>query len=494
MVGGSITLFQDDARVRGAYTREGWRLVKPELEAKLAGKKDSQEWLLGGCEALTPEEVARLRRDYLDLYDKEWSSFLTRVYPREPKDLGEGHDLLRRYAEEKPLTSLWRMVAENVPLEVPPEEPGALEKGLAKVKGKGAGLIKRGLDRFRDRRADEQAGGAGALERDLEALERRFAPFLGFATSSKEGVPSMLDIYYEHLLAVVKAIGAHRESQDPRALRQDVVRLTGEIDALVSRSRAQDWQSVIRKMLLTPFSGLDVVVGQNLNASANRRFCDGVVVPFDQMLADRFPFRAQGADAPLPAVEQFFHPDSGVLWTYYKDALSTELEPISFKPKPGSSIRWRPELTQYLLRARQATELLFPRGAARITVPLQVRIWPAGSGVKKVVFSLGGKSIEHGNWQETFQPHEWPARGALLQVQGARSWELPAAGEWGLFRLLGQARTKRRLDQDEYLEAVWQDSATGGQVQIDFKPAGLLSVMQRLVPPHSVAAGGGCAN
>ena len=497
VVGGSITLFQDDARVRGAYTRDGWRVVKGELDAKLGGKKgggaDSQDWLLGGCEALSPEEVAGLRRDYLDRYDKEWSSFLTRVYPREPKDLGEGKDLLRRYAEERPLVSVWRAVAENVPLEPPPEEPGALEKGLAKAKGKGASWLKRGLDRFRERGADEP-GGPEQLERELEGLDRRFAPFLDFGISVKDGVPSMLETYFERLLAVVGAIEAYEDNKDAQSLRQDVLRLNREIDALVSRSGAQDWQSVIRKMLLTPFSGLDIVVGQNLNVSANRRFCDAVVVPFDLTLADRYPFRPDGPDAPLSAVEQFFHPESGVLWAYFKDALAGDLEPISFKPKPGTPVRYRAQLTSYLQRARQATDLLFPRGASRISVPLQVRIWPPGSSVKKVVFSLGGRAIEHGNWAESFQPHEWPARGAVLQVYGDTLWQLPETGDWGLFRLLGRARTKRRLDQDEYLEAIWEKVAPGVSLRIDFKPAPLLSILHRLDPPRAVAAGGGCAN
>jgi type VI secretion system protein ImpL len=495
VVGGSITLFQDDARVRGAYTRDGWGVVKAELEAKLRGKgAASQSWLLGGCETLTPEEVAGLQRDYLDGYDKEWSSFLTRVYPKEPKDLGEGRDLLRRYAEEKPLSSVWRVVAANLPLEAPPEKPGALEKGLARVKGKGASWVKR-LDRFRAQRAEDGAGGGSAeLESQLESLDRRFAPFLAFGISSKEGVPSMLDTYFERLLAVVGAIEAYRDNQDARALRQDVLRLHHEIDALVSRSGAQDWQAVIRKMLLTPFSGLDIVVGQNLNQAANRRFCDGVVVPFDLTLADRYPFRADGADAPLAEVEKFFHPEAGVLWAYFKDALQTELEPGSFKPRAGTTVRYRPELTQYLQRARQATDLLFPRGAAHISVPLQVRIWPPGSAVKRVVFSLGGRSTENGNWAESFEPSEWPARGALLQVIGDRQWQLPAAGDWALFRLLGQARSKRRLDQDEYLEAVWEHVAPGISVRIDFKPAGLLQALHRLVPPRMVAPGSACSN
>jgi type VI secretion system protein ImpL len=496
VVGGSVTLFQDDARVRGAYTRDGWRVVKAELEARLRGKADAQNWLLGGCEALSPEQVAGLQHDYLDGYDKEWSSFLTRVYPREPKDLGEGRDLLRRYAEEKPLTSVWRVLAANVPLEAPTGEPGALEKRVAKVmKSKSASSLKRVIDRFRDQSAPDRASGAGQLERELEALDRRFAPFLAFDISSKEGVPSMLDTYHERLLAVVRAIEAHRDSQDDLVLRQDILRLQRDIGDLVSRSGAQHWQPVIHKMLLTPFSGLEIVLGQNLNQSANRRFCDGVVVPFDLTLADRYPFQAGGADAPLAEVERFFHPDAGVLWAYFKAALASELEPGSFKPKAGTTVRYRPELTQYLRRARQATELLFPRGAARLTVPLQVRIWPAGRTVKRVVFSLGERTIEGRNWAESFEPIEWPARGARLQVIGDRPWETQAGGDWGLFRLLGQAtRNPRRLDQDEYLEAVWQHEATGTSAKIDFKPADLLSALHRLVPPRVVAPGSGCSS
>ncbi|HEY0709688.1 MAG TPA: type VI secretion system membrane subunit TssM [Polyangia bacterium] len=480
LVGGSITLFQDDAQVRGAFTRTGYGLVKKRLEARSeAGARETGDWVLGGCEAFTPEDVQALRREYVDKYETAWRSFLSRVYPKEPRDLKEAEDILRRYGEEKPLAEVWKAVADNIPID-PPAEAAAAAKPKG-IKDRLIGAVRTGV---KDALADEDP-----LEGEqLRKVDRAFAPFLAFGASPKEGVVSMLDTYFDQLRAVAMALKVYGDSKDARALDQEVERVNREVDALVTRGGRQVWEPVLRKMLMPPLTGLKPVASTTVSGDLNGRWCDGVVIFFDQTLAGRFPFHPAGLDAPLDAVEKFLHPTSGTLWVYFNDALKNDLEPRTFRPKAGSS-RYRPALSEYLRRAQRATDLLFFRGAPQLTTPVQVRIWPGSTAVQQITFRMGTDRIVHRNTGERFQPLAWPARDAELTVHSSKPFPLSATGDWALWRLLTKARTQPAQDGDEYLQASWEGVAPGETIRLDIKPAGLLADLRNLAPPRSVASG-----
>jgi type VI secretion system protein ImpL len=480
LVGGSITLFQDDAQVRGAFTRTGWGLVKKRLEARSEeGTRQSGDWVLGGCEAFTPEDIQALRREYVDKYETAWRSFLTRVYPKGPRDMNDAEDLLRRYGEEKPLAEVWKAVAENIPIEPPPTEaaPAGKPKG---IKDRLIGAVKTGV---RDVLTDDPAA-----DEQLRKIDRAFAPFLAFGISSKEGVPTMLDNYFDQLRAVAMSLKEYADTRDAPALDKTVERVNREVDALVVRGGRQVWEPVLRKMLVPPLTGLTPLTKTTVSGDLNSRWCDGVVLVFDQLLAKRFPFNPAGLDASMDAVETFFRPNSGTLWVYFNDVLKNDLEPRTFRPKVGST-RYRPALSEYLRRAQRTTDLLFFRGAPQLTMPLQVRIWPGTTAVQQITFRLGTERVIHRNTGERFQPLAWPARDAELTVFTSKQFPLQATGDWALWRLLNKARTQPAQDGDEYVQANWEGVAPGESIKVDFKPAGLLSDLRNLAPPRAVASG-----
>jgi type VI secretion system protein ImpL len=288
---------------------------------------------------------------------------------------------------------------------------------------------------------------------------------------------------------VVAALDAFAEGHDPQALRQAVSRARRDIEDLVLRSRAPSWEPLLRAVLLAPLGGLEGAVVVAGAEAANRRWCDGVVAAFDRSLAGRYPFHAAGADAPLAQVERFFHPQTGVLWQYVREALAAELDPQTFRPRPGSSISYRGELATYLRRAQAASELLFTRGAQQIAIPIEARIWPGGTQVTQTALRIGGERIVHRNDAERFQTLSWPAKDAVLSLKGPPDQDVVGLGDWGLFRLLDRAQTRPFRNREEFLRATFFEVMPGVSVSIDFKPYNLVSALRGLHPPRSIAVG-----
>ena len=106
-----------------------------------------------------------------------------------------------------------------------------------------------------------------------------------------------------------------------------------------------------------------------------------------------------------------------------------------------------------------------------------------------LTFELGGqKPIVYQNWKETWATLHFPARGASLRAMGRGEETITRDGEWGLFRLLDEAKVTKESDTEEYLKALWTLDSKQVQIRIDFKPVALLHAFRELDPPRSITA------
>ena len=68
--------------------------------------------------------------------------------------------------------------------------------------------------------------------------------------------------------------------------------------------------------------------------SANRKWCDGIVVVYDQLLAGKYPFvRGKTVrDAHVDDIQKFFQPKAGTLWQYFAESLQADIDhPHAFR-------------------------------------------------------------------------------------------------------------------------------------------------------------------
>ncbi len=81
-------------------------------------------------------------------------------------------------------------------------------------------------------------------------------------------------------------------------------------------------------MLSPPLSGAELAVTGATGDSANRKWCENVVVVFDQLLAGKYPFagRRRAREVPVADIDKVFQPKGGALWQYFATALQGDFD------------------------------------------------------------------------------------------------------------------------------------------------------------------------
>ena len=500
MLGGAATSFTSDPVVRGGFTRAAWDAgIKDRLETD---EDQGTSWVTrkqGSSTELPPEEKQRRVAEYLRRYVDEWTKFLIAVQPKVPSDLPEAQTLISRLTGDRAFESLWHAVNENVRL-----DNGTVDEAAAVVEKKLLDPIKRKfkLGAKGQKAANAKLAGLRGKLSGPDEVEKHFDTFLKFGPSEQPGVKSALESYLDQLRTVGIAIKVYLETQEAKPFRSAVQGAKFEIEDLISRYRDNGWDSVLRKLLLPPLQATEEAVAGAGASAANRNWCEAVVTPFETLLAKRYPFKRDGVDAPLPEVEKFFQPDKGTLWKYYAESLKSDIETDgkSFRVLPNAGVKYTSKLTGFLARAQQLTDALFADAGGKIGMPVDVRIWPASTAeggnaanlVSKIVFEIGGqKPVVYQNWKESWVRTGFPGRGAKLRVSTTKGEveEIAREGDWGLFRLLDEAKQNRQVDTEEYLTAVWPLASTQARIRVDFRPTSLSRPFSGFDVPHNVAPG-----
>jgi type VI protein secretion system component VasK len=500
ILGESFTLFREDAKVPGAFTRSGFQSVDKRLKAIEGGEplggNDDASWIVGPREPLTKDKIDGIRRRYFETYEKQWRALLATVYPREPHDLAEAQSLLRRHQDGRPLVLLFKVLADNLELRSKLEEAaseagsGTFGKILDKLGGK-KGTVGTAL-----------ASASGKAKAPEMVLRDRFAALVEFGVpSTKEAAPpAPIEAYYQEVGKLQQALSAFDESKDTKALRKEVNQSKQRVAEMAEHYGRDGWGAVLNKMLMPLFTGVEGVVVGTGDEAANRAWCDAVVLPFDELLRDRYPFRLDGKDASIGDLEKFFQPKQGTLWAHYQDVLKPDVESIGkrFRLKEKSSIQYRGALVTFLTRAEELTDLLFPGGGDKVAPPLEVRLksasGPSGTATKVTLRIGPGKPIEYGNWAERWEHVSWPAAGARLAILGdirGLPRDLSNDGDWAIFHLLDRAARSQTRDREDYLLAEWTITSPALIARMDFKPAGLLDALHAFEIPRTIAPGRG---
>lgn len=270
---------------------------------------------------------------------------------------------------------------------------------------------------------------------------------------------------------------------------------------MIARYRDGNWGSILTKILTPPINcTLDQVVGAGAEA-ANRRWCESVVVPWEQTLKTRFPFAPDGREAELQDIEQFFAPGAGILWQFYEEVLKKDVRKLggSFKSNPEATVHYNKNLFDALDRADKLTALLFNKGASALEVPLQVRVHPStlkGGFIRQINFELGADKVVQRNTGESWEPLRWPGRDIRILVMGTRNGApvldngLRFDGDWALFKMLHQARVSARSDEGRYIKVELASPREKVAIDIDFQPATLQDAFRGVSIPRAVAGSG----
>jgi type VI protein secretion system component VasK len=405
---------------------------------------------------------------------------------------------LKTLITDKPLEAVWRNLGKQLIF----KDESKLADLANKAKGKlGAAEQKLGVGDDPDPDANAAPGRRSKPRNEEptspEDVGNEFAALLAFGLTA----PTGLQTYSQVLSAVSEALG-EQGTPESKNFAPVINTQKTKLATLIAEYNENGWEGqLLGKILTPPLRGAEIAVEGATGDSVNRRWCDGIVVVFDQTLAGRYPFAARSSrEARVADVEKFFQPKTGALWQYYAEALQADIDHPAgtsvFHFKDATSVKYKPTLLAFLKRAQELTDLLYAKDPGKLAVAAGIRIHPSAP-YSKIIFESGARKVTYINTKERWDEILWPARGAVLRLyQKANQGDdlgYPD-GEWALFRLIEDGKpTLSSEGGEEYLSASWLTPLRDATVRADFRPASLMRAFRAIDVPHSVVAGtGGC--
>ena len=476
VLGSAVVFFQTEEGhkrpetvVRGAFTRAGHRLVGQRVEQlHKAQDADEDSWILGQeRKAKDATAIARIQSDYVAQYVAAWKAFLLSLAVREPATLEQARILVQQLVKEKPFETIWRNLGENLSLK---------DESLT---GRAASLAK-------------NVAGDDVVDSDPGAKQvaREFEGVLRFGSVK----PTGFDQYNQILVELAAAMG-EQGVPEPKAFQAALKTQRSNLSGLIARYNDQGWeQGLLERILMPPLRGAEAAVVGASAELANRKWCETVVVAFDELLAGKFPFATDKAvgEARLADVEKFFQPATGILWQYFTEALQADIERAGsvFRIKDAAAVRYKDDFLKFLSRAHDLSSRLFAKDTGKLGMPVAVRIRPS-AGYSKIVLDVGTKKVVGLNAVERWDEILWPSRRALLRLY-VKADQVDAIGstedsDWALFRLLGQGASLGR--NGDVLSLSFASAAGSARAQVDFKPDLVCDLFARFTLPRSITPG-----
>lgn len=180
-------------------------------------------------------------------------------------------------------------------------------------------------------------------------------------------------------------------------------------------------------------------------SSLNQAWSEQVLTPFNDTLADRYPFNpASSQDASLSEVTRFFAP-GGTLDGFYQSSLKPLLDSGVLKQDAGNG--HLQALVNQLDQAQRIREALF-NVQGQPEVHFVVEPVELTASKRRSVLNLDGQLVEYSHGRRQKVPLVWPnalrdgaeSKLTLIPDDGARSpRSLGFTGPWAMFRLLDAA-------------------------------------------------------
>ncbi len=182
-----------------------------------------------------------------------------------------------------------------------------------------------------------------------------------------------------------------------------------------------------------------------------------VVDVFNKNLAKSFPFNDKGTDAPLQDFDEFFNPQTGVLWTFYNSELSSFIKKDDWKltQSEGAGGNFSQELINALKKADEITSVLYKSGTLNLSFKLKPQL-PVAKTIadrKATVIQYYLKIDGITDAYKMGAPYEtvfnWPDKstsGSALYItlnEFGTSDIKSYNGEWSVFRLFNDAAISR---------------------------------------------------
>lgn len=529
LLGGPQLHYSSPGKIRRAFTRDAWE--KHVQRRILASLENCDGWVIAGNGAGSGtadpmRQIEDVKKLYFQEYVKEWKHLLTQISFRSPLT----DELKEKTIDElvagppTPLHQLMKSVAYNAMLDITPKEPARGTGILDKLEEKGSKAAEAKLAKV----------GLGKEEAPPPPLKRQYAklvkdqlyPFALFGVPSDEvgasgegAAKTPLDTYVDELTKLRADFDAQvvQKPEEAENFAHSARNAEDRVRAMIGK-RGGEWRPALEQILLPPIESLQRAGAESGDREGNLEWCNRVVAPF-KALKEQFPFDPSSrSDAALDKVVDLLKPKSGVVWSFYSEALSKDIEQAGtqFRFRGEAAKHYNPQILSFLSKAQIVTSELFVGDTPRVRMQATLHLVP---GVEYVRLEVGAQKVEHKGGKDLPRMIDWPGSGdsfaSSIFVKGRdhdghpQQWERSEPnGEWALFRLMGSGNITPTSNRD--LTVAWPMETLGGEVlRVDFKATSDSPIMggaggtaeqfmqpfvalARTIPSSLRLGGGGC--
>lgn len=450
------TLFSTDDVVPGMFTRQAWQdQVQNAIAEVVKTRRDEIDWVLTDKTRQPDSEISpealktRLTERYFTDFGNAWLNMVNSIQWHGASSLSEAIAQLNLLADvrQSPLVALMNTLAWQ-----------------GKTGQKGEGLADSIVDSAKKLLGQEKHAQhfAQLAQGPRGPLDGVFGPLLG-VMEGKDGTRHNGNLSFQSWLARVTQVRLKLQqvtsAPDPQAMAQMLAQTvfqgktidltdTRDYGSLMAASLGQEWSGFGQALFVQP---LDLAWRRVLVPAAgslNAHWQSTVVAQWDHAFAGRYPFNATGSDAALPLLAQFLRSDSGRITTFLKTHLGGILHQEGNRwvvdPAASQGMTVNPEFLNAINQLAGLSDIVFTQGDAKVQFELMAR---PSRDIARMQLTVDEQHLDYFNQMESWQSFIWPGNTYYPGVQ--LSWRsvntgmrLHAGhqGNWGLIRLLDQAR------------------------------------------------------
>ena len=452
------------------FTKKGWETTFLEEFHRLAKGTKGEDWVMGKEEQTSPETLLKeVTAQYFNDYKNHWVMFLKSLRIRPVTTMAGIDDALGILGGDmSPLHRTMRKVVMNTGLD---SADSLAQNMLAQLATEVRELIPNifGTDEQIEA-GDEKPKFTDPVFQHFKSLHR----FVGDLSDKEKKAP--IHQYLTELGKVNKEVTKARHAE---GLQKELLKIAQEIALGQENTLTQAYtgtkevlsgldfpiQEALAPLFLEPVRlGMQAIMDQTL-IGISESWEKEVFPECDRLVARWYPFLPTGEPAPIQDVENFFHPQDGLLWDFYKK----NLKPFIDENRDSWGVRTNyevttklsPEVAEGFQYGNYLTKSLYQGNDGGLSVSFVLSAeqvgGKAGSKVSETKFVLGKQELIYNLGPPVSQTFKWPAspdsNSVKVQVK-AREDSIttgsedgpkfqvfktdPHKGDWSLFRLLDQ--------------------------------------------------------
>ncbi len=239
-------------------------------------------------------------------------------------------------------------------------------------------------------------------------------------------------------------------------------------EKLLKTYRQTSIMPALKHVLLLPTTMLwQTLVGQVMQ-SIQQQWQAQVYSYYQNNIANYFPFNPHGDDLSLQQFDDFFKPNSGILWQFINNKLAIFLvrknNTWQVRKWLGINPEFDPVFLQDLNQATLLAQSVFPNNASSAHVSF--RIYPMPTiGISEITLETAGQLFHYENGPQQWHSLSWPtktlnpfAQLTAIVASNNQQLSLSTSGAWAIWHLFKKAKISSQNNSNYVLRWRFMES------------------------------------